>query len=971
MLTRRTLHILTSAKKGQIIEPIRERVASECGVELRIHQKAKGKDPSEDVKKLIEAVRSSGAADGENGGGGAENGSTKPLRVGTITKEKAEGTLCEKWNAAMVDAGFEVVNASDGFSRVLARKDAAEITNVKKAAYMGAQVMQKSVLDGLENIMEHERKVKHSKLADKTLKAITDPAAIEVKLKAENLMEAYDPIFQSGGVYDLRPTAETDERVLDFKCMVVALGVRYSSYCSNIGRTYMFDPPQEQMDAYNALLGAHRAAVAALRPGAALADVYGEAKKVLAAAGLDAHLTKTAGFGMGLELRESMYVINAKSTSEVAAGMVFNVAVGLQNLPYARESDGKYALFVADTVLVAEEGERNDVLTKSSETSLDAVAYFTKDEEEEEEGAGDEDVVVVDDGNDRGKRAQRTDRDADAEAAREADRRRAQQSLERQKNQETLRRLTAKEGAGGAGTKGLLARDPRSFESVNELRVPNSTGIYVDMDNESVVLPIYGQHVPFHVSTVKNITSTNEGSYAFLRITFNVPGSAQGVVPGAIVGRHPREIFVKDLAFRCSDTRAANETVQHLRQLRRIVTQRESEEAERATLVQQEKLRPVQGKPFRLLDTWIRPPVGGRGKKLTGNLECHQNGFRYRHPREPDAPIDVMFRNIRHAIFQPAENELTTIIHFNLHNPIMVGKKKTSDVQFYTEVMDAVTDLAASKRSMYDPDEIEEEQRERERRNRTNQEFQGFIKKVQEHLEKNVRDVSLEWDIPFRDLGFDGVPFKETSFVVPAVNCLVELVSWPPLVITLSDIEIVNFERVGFGLKNFDMTVVFKDFKKDVHRIDAIPIDKLETIKEWLNSIKIKYYESKMNLVWKPILKTITDDPEDFIANGGWNFLNMEDGDEDEDDDEVEGEDFKPDSEDEDDDEDDDSDVDSDEDESVVDSEDESVDEEDEDDEGEDWDEMEERARREDREAALDDSDEERKRKRGGGKRRR
>ena len=25
------------------------------------------------------------------------------------------------------------------------------------------------------------------------------------------------------------------------------------------------------------------------------------------------------------------------------------------------------------------------------------------------------------------------------------------------------------------------------------------------------------------------------------------------------------------------------------------------------------------------------------------------------------------------------------------------------------------------------------------------------------------------------------------------------------------------------------MTVVFKDFKKDVHRIDAIPIDKLET----------------------------------------------------------------------------------------------------------------------------------------------
>ena len=369
---------------------------------------------------------------------------------------------------------------------------------------------------------------------------------------------------------------------------------------------------------------------------------------------------------------------------------------------------------------------------------------------------------------------------------------------------------------------------------------------------------------------------------------------------------------------------------------------------------------------IRLIDLWIRPPVGGRGKKLSGALECHQNGFRYKHPREAE-PIDIMFRNIKHAIFQPSENELTTIVHFNSHDPIMVGKKKTKDVQFFTEVMDAITDLGATKRSMYDPDEIEEEQRERERRNRINQAFQGFIKKVQEHLEATHKDLSLEWDIPFRDLGFDGVPFKETSYVIPAVNSLVELTCWPPLVITLSDIEIINFERVGFGLKNFDMTIVFKDFTKDVHRIDAIPIDKLETVKEWLNSIKIKYYESKMNLVWKPILKTIIEDPDDFVANGGWNFLNLEDDDE-SDDDEIEGEDFQPDEEDDDDD--DDSDEDSDEDESVVESEDESYEEEDDDDEGEDWDEMEARARKEDLDADANDSDEDKRRK-GKSKRRR
>lgn len=51
----------------------------------------------------------------------------------------------------------------------------------------------------------------------------------------------------------------------------------------------------------------------------------------------------------------------------------------------------------------------------------------------------------------------------------------------------------------------------------------------------------------------------------------------------------------------------------------------------------------------------------------------------------------------------------------------MVGKKKTDDVQFYTEVGEAVQTLDGGRRSMYDPDEIEEEQRERDVRNKVSQ----------------------------------------------------------------------------------------------------------------------------------------------------------------------------------------------------------------------------------------------------------
>ncbi len=52
-------------------------------------------------------------------------------------------------------------------------------------------------------------------------------------------------------------------------------------------------------------------------------------------------------------------------------------------------------------------------------------------------------------------------------------------------------------------------------------------------------------------------------------------------------------------------------------------------------------------------------------------------------------------------------------------------------------------------------------------------------------------------------------------------------------------------------------------------RIDAIPTKKLDTIRDWLVSVKIKYFESKLNLSWKPILKSIMEDPEGFVEQVG------------------------------------------------------------------------------------------------------
>lgn len=47
-------------------------------------------------------------------------------------------------------------------------------------------------------------------------------------------------------------------------------------------------------------------------------------------------------------------------------------------------------------------------------------------------------------------------------------------------------------------------------------------------------------------------------------------------------------------------------------------------------------------------------------------------------------------------------------------------------------------------------------------------------------------DLNLEFEVPFRELGFHGVPHRTNSFIMPTVNCLVELTEMPFTVLTLS-----------------------------------------------------------------------------------------------------------------------------------------------------------------------------------------
>ena len=93
---------------------------------------------------------------------------------------------------------------------------------------------------------------------------------------------------------------------------------------------------------------------------------------------------------------------------------------------------------------------------------------------------------------------------------------------------------------------------------------------------------------------------------------------------------------------------------------------------------------------------------------------------------------------------------------------------------------------------------------------------------------------TVEFDTPFRELGFHGAPFRSTVLLQPTSSCLVNLTEWPPFVVVLDEVELVHFERVQFHLKNFDMVFVFKDYSRKTVMINAIPMHLLDHVKEWL-----------------------------------------------------------------------------------------------------------------------------------------
>lgn len=769
-------------------------------------------------------------------------GSKEGKTVGVFAKDNFKGEFCDSWRSFMKGKEMEQIDISTALGYILAAKEEPEVLTVKKACLVTVDVFTKYLKDHIMEVIDADKKVKHAKLSEGVEQALTDKKYVS-GVDTSQLDMCYPAIIQSGGNYSLKFSAVSDKNHLHFGAIICSLGVRYKSYCSNIVRTLLVNPSEKLQDQYNFLVNMEEEMLKTMVPGTKLSDIFNKgmeyAKKEQPT--LVDKLTKTFGFAMGLEFRDNSLIIGPKCNAKLKKGMVFNLNIGLSSLENKNASDkeGKtIALFIGDTVLINEDESPASILTQSKK-KVKNIGIFLKDDDSEE----DEEVQSTQKSKkqssheileSRGKRTTVLENKLRSEHSSEEKRKQHQKELALALNEKAKERL-ARQSGGKEAEK--VRKSTVSYKSVNQMpREPEikDLKLYVDRKYETVIMPIFGIPVPFHISTIKNISQSIEGDYTYLRINFFHPGATMGRNEGGNYS-HPDATFVKEVTYRSINTKEPGEisapssnlntAFRLIKEVQKRFKTREQEEREKEDLVKQDTLVLSQNKGNpKLKDLYIRPNIVT--KRMNGSLEAHTNGFRYTSVRGDK--VDILYNNIKSSFFQPCDGEMIILLHFHLKHAIMFGKKKHVDVQFYTEVGEITTDLGKHQH-MHDRDDLAAEQSERELRDKLKTAFKSFCEKVESMTKQQV-----EFDVPFRELGFPGAPYRSTVLLQPTSGSLVNLTEWPPLVISLEDVELVHFERVQFHLRNFDMIFVFKEYVKKIAMINAIPMNMLDHVKEWL-----------------------------------------------------------------------------------------------------------------------------------------
>jgi nucleosome binding factor SPN SPT16 subunit len=231
-----------------------------------------------------------------------------------------------------------------------------------------------------------------------------------------------------------------------------------------------------------------------------------------------------------------------------------------------------YGFLVADTVAIT--NGTVDVMTKMGK-DLVSIAYNMGDDAADDDGDdGDTRTLDIPEGDEEYARKIASERGGATRASKRlakdtsaqtdavegvAERERRQIDLMKRRNEDRIRELARSN---------RLKNGEDEKDQVEELQTYRRTRDYpentqpnqvkVDMANQCVILPICGNPVPFHISTIKNVVMPDADNATLLRINFYTAGMAVGKDAPAnmakLVAKYaPYSSFIRELTFRSLD----------------------------------------------------------------------------------------------------------------------------------------------------------------------------------------------------------------------------------------------------------------------------------------------------------------------------------------------------------------------------------------------------------------------------------
>ncbi|KAL5022386.1 hypothetical protein ScPMuIL_001541 [Solemya velum] len=531
VLCKSSVHILASKKKIEFLKQIESSKENERNIPaIKLLVRDKGDKDQANFNKLVKGIKDS------------KEGKT----IGEFGKDKFPGDFMDGWRSALKAENFQKVDVSVPMAYIMAIKEEPELRTINKACNVTCDVFQKYLKEQLMEIIDAEKKVKHSKLADSVEQALQNKKYV-TGVDVSQLDMCYPAIIQSGGKYSLKFSTVSDDDNLHFGTIICCMGVRYKSYCSNIVRTLLVDPTDKMQKNYEFLLSVEDQILKILQSGTRLSEVYDRTLAFVKKEKADMadKMTKNIGFAMGIEFREGSLLIGPKTNARARKGMVFNVNVGFSDL-FNGEAENKrgrdYALFIGDTVMVNEASPATVITTLKKR--LKHIGIFLKDDDEEEEEVEkpEEQPELLGRGQRNAVLSSRTRTEMPAEEKRQQH----QKELKDRLNEAARERLKGLQG----GTEDKKVRKSNiSYKSKSGLPEESEVRdlkIFVDKKHESVILPIFGSPSPFHISTIKNISQSVEGDYTYLRINFFHPGSALGKMEGNNF-QNPDATYLKEM----------------------------------------------------------------------------------------------------------------------------------------------------------------------------------------------------------------------------------------------------------------------------------------------------------------------------------------------------------------------------------------------------------------------------------------